>query len=281
MRRTYSPVALVVDDDPNVIVRVTRGFLEDTGLGVLNATDLKTAKRYLDAEDLKIDFLLTDLGFAMHKSANEDELHDGLDLIKYAATKRPDNPNWVLSALADDPPYRERARVLGLEIEEWFPKFPDCSVPRTWSQPWAKVERDFLLKVLKREKDFRKLATDADLDLLAPVADDAVADKILRSIRLPRLTYITYLPEPWSARKPIEALVIEDEKGMHIASAPQLGIIANAQGGNADEALENLRDLIAKEAAELFDPNKRLLGYADYVSEKLKEFVKKSQPLAA
>lgn len=275
MNRTYSPVALVVDDDPNVIKRVRRGFLEDTGLGILHTTDLKTAKRYLDEDDLKIDFLLTDLGFAMHESADDDELDNGLDLIRYSAKRRPDNPSWVYSALADDPFFRTRAREMELEIEEWFPKLGG-------PVPWPKVERDFLLKKLKRgDEDLTKLASDANIDLRAPEMSEVMADRFLKVIRLPRRTYLTELPEPWSALKPIEAWVVQEGKDLHVASAPQLGIIANAQGSNVDEALDGLRDLIAKEAANLLDPKKRLRGYAEFVRGKLREFVAKTQPLAA
>lgn len=274
MNRTYSPVALVVDDDPNMVGRVERGFLEQTSLGVLQAYDLRTAASYLCNPDLKIDVLLTDIGFEGNTKADELDLHDGLDLIEYALSKRPDMPHWVLSVNADQPHNRNRAEGRKLPISGWFSKF--AVAPHSSALPWAIVERSYLVNTLKRDKDFRDRAKEAGIDIRevrSEIVDEAVAENIRKAIVFSRLTYVTRLPDGYEVIRPIEALILKVDEHLHQASAQQIGLVAHAEGGTAEEAIENLGRLIVDETAILGQSKDQLAGYAAHVKEMLDLFV--------
>jgi CheY-like chemotaxis protein len=269
MNPLYAPVVLVVDDDPNVLVRLRRGFLEDTTMGVLTAGDLTSAASFLADRSLKIDALVTDLGSSF-QSGPDSDLRDGLDLVDYAARIRPEIPIWILSAVADDGAYQDRARTRLLPIQAWFAKFGGLQVP------WKAIEPKCWFRALmgnlmggEGEASILDLAMTAGIDLRSVEADAALVKQIRKTLHPIRRTYLTNLPEPFSAIKPIVALVREEEEGVHLASAPDLGFIAHAQGADAEEAMETLSCLIVAETEFLLKQARPVSGYAAYVREKL------------
>ena len=238
MKRMYSPVALIVEDDTFAARHFHRGFLQDTSLGVLEANDLKTAYRYLHNPSLRIDVVVADVGFQKDTKYLEHNLNDGLDLIEEAMKIRPDLENYVLSIDAGDPLYHKRAKEKNLPIADWLEKCGVAASP--YLLPWVKVERACLVKTLKRDRDFRDRAKAAGIDVRDLASDEAIAEKVRKALVLPRLTYLRQLPEDCQILLPIEVLCVQEGDESYRASAPHIGLITEAIGESVDDALENL-----------------------------------------
>ncbi|OYW73286.1 MAG: hypothetical protein B7Z37_22060 [Verrucomicrobia bacterium 12-59-8] len=267
---TYSPVGLVVDDKPDIFRRVLRAVLENTSLGVLFASDLKTAAAYVKDASIKFDFLVTDFGFAREFQHRSQDLIDGLDLAELLKKHRPNAPVWVYSSDVDDKVFQERARKKKVEIEEWL--FKPAS--RAFNDSWIGIERKCLMKTLQRSEELRTVvAKEADVEIAAGPLDTEIIERIRTRIHFPRQTYLTQLPDNYKVIHPIEVQLLQREQGMHVASTPNLGLIVKVEAATPKEALDKMSETIVEEFSALKEKEGQLVGYAEYVLGKLKESI--------
>lgn len=271
MTRMYAPVALVIDDDPFAAGRVHREFLTKTSLGVLEARDLETAYRFIRDPNLKIDVVVTDVGFTPETRYEDDhlELHDGLDFIAQVERLRPDLESYILSVLVKAKAYHDRATKEGLRIAAWVDKLDSADVYRD-------VERACMVKALKRDSEFRDSARAAGVDVRDFASDEAIADRIRNTLVLPRLTYLRRLPTPFEISQPIEVLCVkETDDECYRASAPHIGLITDATGDTVQDALDKLGDLIVAEFEFFEQATHAVVGYAAHVRDMLGMFVRR------
>jgi len=268
----YSPVALVVEDDRHFGQHVHRGFLNDTSLGVLEANDLQSAYKFIHNPLIKIDVILADIGFDRDTKDENHDLHDGLDFIEEASKVRPDIQSYVLSVNAKDPLLQGRAKDRKLPIEDWFEKL--APVANQGLLPWAKVERACLVKALKRDNTFRERARAVGIEVRDIASDEAIAEKVRKALILPRLTYINRLPDDYLVIKPIEVLCVKDGENTFRATAIEIGLVTEGEGASAEDAIDNLGQLIANEVALLDSEKGKFVGYAAHIKEMLKKFVR-------
>jgi hypothetical protein len=267
----YSPVALIIDDDPVMAGRVRKGFLSETSLGVLEAHDLTTAYIYIKDQELKIDVVVTDLGFVGANRDPDNNLNDGLDFIAEVSKYRPDSESYVLSVNSDNSVLHQDAEERKLSIAAWFPKLGGTA------KPWREVELACLVKTLKRSANLREHAREQGIDLRDYASDESIADKVRNSLTLPRITYLPQLPEEYEIIRPIEVLCVSEGSAGVRASAPYIGLIAEATGEDVEEAMENLADLIVQEIHFFEEQETEPIGYAAHVRDMLQRFVRWNQ----
>lgn len=260
---TYSPVVLVIEDDPPYADYICRGFLEETSVGVLLARDLKESRRYVDEKDVKFDAVLADLYFVDGADDAEHELYDGVDILAYCKRARPKAIPYVMSVLSDRPVYHEEADKEGIEVRRWFSK--ELYPKRHERSPWATMERHFIQARAK--------------------LDDEVTNELRSKIIPTRRTYMRELllegeETRLTVLKPIEVICsqehdADEETGLRVeASAPRLGLLVPGVGGSVEEALADLAVVIADHVEQFSAmPDGSLVGYAALVNQRLQEHV--------
>ncbi len=267
MKRTYSPVALVIDDEQPVIQRLQDGFLKDTALGVLVAEDLVTAGNYLEDPTIKIDAVVTDLNFPIRFRDKRRNLANGLDLLELSKIHRPNVPKYIYSVDAEDDSVRRNCEEQDLAVEGYFPKLGENS------KPWVEVERACLSKRLKKSREFRQEMEQQGVQVRDLVGENDIVDTVRTRINLPRLTYLRDLGPKFTVIKPIEVLCVKDEDDCFRASALQIGLITDGEGPTTERALESLAELICAEMELCQREGSQLVGYAAHVCEMLSQFV--------
>jgi len=273
MNPTYSPVALIVDDDPIVVKRLSREFLRETSMGVLPAYDLRRAANLLADPSVRIDALVTDLNFAGNTRDDANQLSDGIDLVKFAEHERPEAPAFVVSIEADDQVHRQRAKSLKAKVEGWHMKIPRPGVVPPALSLWATAERACLSNVLRKDPDFRARLKDLKIDVRDLLDDNAIAEKVRGVMKFPRLTYITELGDEFEVLKPIEVMCARVEKNRYSAGAIQIGVLTTGEGENLDEAVKELGQMLVAEAKFLFGETQSPAGFAAIVKKNMREFL--------
>lgn len=272
--RTFAPTVLLVDDDPAVLDIFGRRFHEHTSLGIMKMKNLGDAYNFLMQEQHTMDALLADISFVPETQDDEHQLYDGLDLIGLSQKRFPDMPRYVCSVYGQDKIYLDRAKELNLVIVNWFPKLAmDQSVE---DSPWNRIERDIYYNTLKANANLLEQAEQAGINS-ASLDNNAVLDWIRTSIRPCRQTYFQQFGRGqtgYRVIKPIKVICEEMEDGQVSAEAPALGLLLPGMGGNVDDALANLGELIIEQYEEFLSVGRdQLVGYAAKVFERIEEHV--------
>ena len=242
-----TPVAMLVDDDPTTVQRLRRKFLRETCLGVLYAETLAEARVLLGDARLRIDAVVTDLGFRESAQDEDSGVFDGLDLLTTAKTLRPNAPQYVISVLADDEAEKDKARRLKLNVVGWYQKLNEG---KGASPPWGVIGEDVMQR-LGNSSEQREMT---------------------------RTTYLQSLRDGFTVHRPIPVIIdkiTEYDAGEpeYHASAPELGLLsAEGWGYSPDEAVEDLAETIADEAAGLGGASE-LVGYALFIQRRLSAYV--------
>jgi len=271
MNHSYSPVALIVDDDEAVVKRIERNFLRETSIGVISANSLRRAADLISDKSIRIDALVADLNFSAGTRDQGRELHDGLELIQFAEKNRPEISSVVLSVEGDDAVRHRRAKELGLHVHRWFPKLSPPGGPLS---PWATVERACLTNALRKDRDFRDRCKELKIEVRDLLSDEAIAEKVRHVVRFPRLSYLTDVGEDFEVVKPIEVLCMKADENRYTASAIQIGMATSAEGESLDEAINELRAMLAAEMKHLTAEKQEPTGYAAHVKKMLKIFLR-------
>jgi len=114
---------LIVDDDPSSARWILRELSDRTSSIGLVAESLVQAASFLEDKALDIAVVVTDFYFRPETHDERRELFDGLDLIQFAFTMRPDVRVFVVSAYAEDPHVREKIASLRIRIDGIFNRF--------------------------------------------------------------------------------------------------------------------------------------------------------------
>ncbi|MFD0894265.1 response regulator [Luteolibacter ambystomatis] len=271
MNETYSPVALIVDDDEAVVARLSRNFLRETSMGVLVAQTLSEAADLIENDDVRIDALVMDLNFREGTRDDSRDLRDGLDFIQFAQKARQEVPTAVVSVEGDDADRKTQAQRMKIRVNSWHPKLGQQPGPLS---PWATVERACLTKTLKTDRDFRSRLKQLGIEVQDLLTDEAIAEKVRKVVRFPRLTYLTNLGSDFEAIRPIEVICSQVGKGRYSASAIQIGMLTSGEGENLDEAVEDLAGILVEEAKLYLSGDYEPMGYAAKVRDNLLSFLK-------
>jgi CheY-like chemotaxis protein len=261
---TYSPTVLVVEDDPACVRYLRRQFHDRTSVGVLVAKDIRSGRRL--GEDVGIDALVTDLFFDTGKDLPEEELFDGVDLAAALKVKKPDLPMYVLSFMADDNVYHDKAKAKGVSVKRWLPKsFLGQGLADKPDSPWRIIEMDLMRARLGIDPVAKtQLDENKDADMLVSLA---------ARLRRPMRTYIQELPDPGlRVTKPIEVICTLDED-LAKATAPALGLLNEGFGESIEEALEELATEIQHHYQELTQKGITTVDYAAELRKRLEAFV--------
>lgn len=114
---------LIVDDDPASARWILQELSCRTSSVCLVAESLTHAVSLLEDKALDIVVLLTDFYFRMETQNGSRELYDGLDLIRFAFTKRPNIRAFVVSAYAEAPHLRDKISSLHIRVDGVFNRF--------------------------------------------------------------------------------------------------------------------------------------------------------------
>jgi len=249
---------LLVEDDLPAREYLTKRFYQETSLGVVVAKDLVEAKNLIDSSDIQIDAIVADLYFGFGMDNPESGLRDGIDILSYGASHRPQVLGYVNSYWADRREYVDKAASLHVSVRQWFHKQP--LLPGDVSSPWAQVERDLIGARLRRQ-------TDVDP---ATSSLTTISEAIRQQICPIRKTYIQDVGEPHlQVRRPIEVLTWCAEDGVYHASAPRLGLLTDGDGDSVTDAIDSLCKLISEHWSDLDDRTQTLEGYAKFVKSQL------------
>jgi CheY-like chemotaxis protein len=271
MNRSYSPVALIVDDDEAVVRRISRNFLRETSMGVLQAHTLGQAAELIEDHNIRIDALVTDLNFSGDTRDESRDLHEGLELIQFIEKNRPEVPSVVVSVEGDEASKHTRAKEMGIHVRKWYQKLGPMTGPLT---PWATVERECLANALKKDRDFRARLKELGIEVRDLLSDEAIAEKVRSVVKFPRLTYLTDVGNDFEVVTPIEVICSRENKQRYSASAIQIGMATCGEGENLDEAVKDLAVMLAAEAKLFQDEAHEPRGFAAIVKKNLGLFLK-------
>lgn len=263
---TYLPTVLIVDDDSAVTSYLRKSFHDQTPMGVLTANTMRDARTLLEMEDLPIDVVVADLFFEMSTRDRENDLIDGIDLLKLAKDIRPDADRYVFSMWTERDSEREKAKALGLDIRDWFHKmFYDPSLKER--TPWNHIYREQLLKQLNSNEDlfkeFKKKGLNEE-DKLNTIG------AFFEQMAKPKTTFLQDLNDDrYVLKKPIRVRWSSDEDDRFIARDMSIGLLTEGIGETLDEALEDLSRHLMSEKEMLDEDAGNLKGFAQLVKERL------------
>jgi hypothetical protein len=114
---------LIVDDDPPSARWILREVSARTPWVGVVADSLGQAASLLEDKALHIGVLVTDFYFRSETHDEKRELFDGLDLVQFAVSKRPNLKTFIVSAYADDPHVRDKIASLDISVDGIFNRF--------------------------------------------------------------------------------------------------------------------------------------------------------------
>jgi CheY-like chemotaxis protein len=264
-RGRFAPTIMLVDDDKLVTKRWRREFHNSTSLGVVVANSLADATAIIEADEVQIDAVVSDLIFDHGTDDPTKHLHDGVDFLSWLA-KRPaqaDLPLFVMSATENMVNFSSRLEEKSVKVEKYFDKFLSAS----GAEPaWDRIQRSILERKIEGDFIAEPRGAAPEVELIG----HAMA-KLQLSVR----TYIQELPGfDVNVLKPIEAICIAQEGGIK-AYAPSLGLLGGVRAESVQEVIEELSMAIGAEA-EFFltlDPDQDLSEYAQRVAERFREYL--------
>ena len=109
------PTVLIVDDDPACTAYWRSKFERETCIGIITASSLSEGRRFLDDTEIHIHGIVCDIYFE-RGTDSEHHLSDGIDLLTYAARRRPGLRQYVTSFFAEDHSYQVKAKESGLSV---------------------------------------------------------------------------------------------------------------------------------------------------------------------
>jgi hypothetical protein len=269
--QTHSPAVLVIDDDRAITGYIRKSFHNDTSIGVLVANDLPAARKLLDAKEIKIDAVLADIFFDKGTNDPDNNLLDGIDILRYSTEKRPNAEKYVISVWANREQERAKTTKERIDIKEWFHKmFYDPREP--CKTPWAVIERNLIKKRLAEDATLAERVRHIGAEL--PDSLESVSE-YARALRFPLRTYIqTVDSDSYVVKKPIEVICLEDSDGQIQAHALGVGLLVGGHGETVEEAVEELAQFILDQAEALAnEPAECLRGYAALVKDRLASYV--------
>ncbi len=106
----------------------------------LAAESLMQAASLIADTRLRLDAILTDVFFDEAARCPSKKLVDGIDLLAFAHSARPEAKAYVISFFPDDPKMRQKADRRAVLVSNWFPKL--YYLGRKSDSPWRRIESD-------------------------------------------------------------------------------------------------------------------------------------------
>lgn len=271
-KKTYSSSVLLIDDEKPFLGYLRKNFHNHTTIGVLTASDLKSARAILDRPDVPIDAVVSDLFFDVGRDEPEAGLNDGVDLLAYVHTCRPRIPRYIMSYYAESSAYEDKLHEKGVTVNGEFLKmmYADCEGQQS---PWLVIERDLLKQRLEADST------------LSQWTDDSISE-FARKVQWPVRTFLQDLISydqspshpPVILRSEIRVLCTQEVDDMGVttvtATAFDLGLLTPGFGQSVEEALDSLKSVILEQYHELrSEDSEKLKGYARLVKQRLDEIV--------
>jgi response regulator of citrate/malate metabolism len=268
-QQNFLPTVLIIDDDVAVTSYLRERFHEETPLGALTANTMRDAKTLLESEDLPIHVVIADLFFQTQHRDSENNLTDGIDILKLAKDKRPDVDQYVFSVWSRRDMEQRKAKELGLDVKEWFHKmFFDASLQE--KTPWRQISREQLTKELKNSdrlcERFKEKGLKAD-DNLEEIA------ALFNETTTPKTTFLQALNDDgYILKKPIRVRwSVEDDEDFVVKD--MIGLLTEGVGETLDEALDDLAEQLVSEKRMLDEESENLQGLARVIKENLDSYI--------
>jgi CheY-like chemotaxis protein len=266
-RGRFAPTIMLVDDDKLVTRRWRREFHNSTSLGVVVANSLSDAAAIVEAGEVQIDAIVSDLIFDHGTDDPVRHLFNGVDFLVWLSdrTVKGDIPFFVMSATDNMLDYKNRLDSSSVQVEQYFDKFVSAS----GTEPaWARIQRSILERKIEPGSPHRP-------------DDESLSEVELISHAMARLqlSVRTYIQDivgypKLSVRKPIEAICVAQEGGIK-AYAPSLGLLAGVREESVADAIEELSSAIGAEA-EFFlnlEPDQQFSEYSERVAQRFREYL--------
>jgi CheY-like chemotaxis protein len=270
--QTFLPTVLIIDDDSGITSYLRENFHDETPLGVLVANTMREAKILLETEDLPINVIVADLFFETATRDKENELYDGIDILKLAKEIRPDATQYILSIWSERDFERKKAEALGLEVKEWFAKmfYPQSAQKRP---PWLQIYHDQLTKQLKHNEALYELFKEKGLSQ-GDKFDAIMA--LFNETTTPKTTFLQELNDSrYVLQKPIRVYWSVEDDEEFVVKDLSIGLPTEGLEETLDGALEDLATQIVSEKEMLDDESENLQGFAQLVKKRLDSHIAK------
>jgi CheY-like chemotaxis protein len=263
-RERFAPTILLVDDDKLVTRRWRREFHDQTSLGVVVANSLAAAADIVEANDVQIDAVVSDLIFDRGTDDVARHLHTGVDFLSWIINRRQNLPLFVMSATDNMVNFRQSLEDRSVVVEEYFDKFVSA---QGQDPAWLRIQHAILL---------RKFGGRRPAGLPVGHLDDGnLLSEAVSRLQLSVRTYIQELNEYPTIRvlKPVEAICVAQD-GAIKAYAPSLGLLSSVSGETIAEAVDELSSAIGTEAEFLLKAPKGadLSDYANRIASRFREY---------
>jgi len=272
----HAPVVLVVDDEFRFASRIKEELLERVSVGAVAVRSLKEASDLIENGGLRFDAVVSDIYFEGGTDDPGRELYDGFDFIEWLRNRGWKSPAYMLSAHLDSPMFKAKGAQRNLNVQGTFSKSTSGSsdIVDTGSMApvWTRLGAELLRLRVERDPALKALVVQHFPEGFAP---NAPATRLWQGIRVPTRTYIDGLGSAYRIKQPIEVLCLpSDVSGEFRAIATGLGLLNDGIGATANEAIEQLKELITAHI-EMFaeQPHELVSGYAELVREKLYEHI--------
>ena len=271
---TYMPTILIVEDDPAMNAYLRERFHSETSVGVVAAETLTDAKRLIDAHQIRISAVVSDLFFDEAKTDVVNHLNDSLDFLSYCKEWRPEVPQYIFSVFSDKDSERAKANELDLPIRTWFQKLWYRPGAGGAQAPWACVERDLIEQTIRSGDQSLKERL-RELGHALPDISPEIVSETVRSLNIARRTYIQFIDNAtYRIAQPIEVICVLETDGTVRAHAPRFALINDGGGDTIEEALADLavRITAVKEALDE-EPKEALHDYLRQYRDALDSFI--------
>ncbi len=258
---TWPTTVLIVDDDPVVVDMISSDTLKKTSLGVVTATSLSEAHSLIQSR-IPIAAVLTDINFTPATHDQKNALHSGADLLKYVAEACPAAIKYGITMVG-----RSKVTLSDCGVRQIYDKWQ----PADQIGPWTRIENDIISDLISTNPEFRKLQRDEE--------NEVAASKARLQFNQPRLTYLQsaffHQPDYNSNYKIIRPIPIHvaEERGLFVANTIGFPMLASVEASEIPEAMNILRERIFAEYEQLKNNEKRLVGYARYFYEQIRDYV--------